>query len=325
MRILFFIVIAQLIACTPSQPSEAPSKVQEAAPVAVPATPLAVEAEPVADVALAPMSDTNAPKPAAAAKTASRPAADVVLTPSQTATAPAAQPKIAIEEVGFDDMAVEAPVSVPDHGLWNDLLTEHVSATGRVDYTALKASEASVDAYLATLQQYPPTRTWSKNEIMAYWINAYNAFTVKLILKNHPTTSIKNIDGGNPWDTKWIKLAGSTYSLNQIENDILRRQYGDARIHFAVNCAAKSCPPLHNRAFTAKNLNATLSQLTRKFINNPAFNTLGAKELRLSRIFDWYQSDFGNLIGFLSQYTDVPIAEDATIQYNEYEWILNGK
>lgn len=324
MRILFFLALVQLWACSAQQTTDA-----DTAAAAAPTTSVAAPTENAA-TASAPQSSTAAPAPSAvaappAATPPKTPQTDVVLKPQPTAAQPAAAPKIAVEE-----LAPEAPVratatsDVPDHGLWNDLLTAHVSATGRVDYRTLKAAEGRVDEYLATLKAYPPKPSWSRNETMAYWINAYNAFTVKLILKNYPTTSIKRIDGGNPWDTKWIALAGSTYSLNQIENDILRRQYGDARIHFAVNCAALSCPPLHNRAFTAKNLNTTLAQLTRKFINNKAFNQLGEREVRVSPIFDWYKSDFGNLIGFLAQHSDVPIAEDAAIQYNEYDWGLNG-
>ncbi len=322
MRTLFLLALVQLWACS-AQPAA------DADAVAVTPTPATEVAAPADNNAKAQAADpVAAPQPTAAPTAAAptqTPRPDVVLKPQSTAAKPATPTKMTVEEVVPEAPApVNATSDVPDHGLWNDLLTTHVSATGRVDYRALKAAEGRVDEYLATLKQYPPKPSWSRNETMAYWINAYNAFTVRLILKNYPTTSIKRIDGGNPWDTKWIALAGGTYSLNQIENDILRRQYGDARIHFAVNCAALSCPPLHNRAFTAKNLNTTLAQLTRKFINNKAFNQLGEREVRVSPIFDWYKSDFGNLIGFLAQYTDAPIAEDANIQYNEYDWGLNG-
>lgn len=323
MRILFFLALVQLWACSAQQPTDTDSA------AATPTTEVAVPAENAA-TASAPASPTAAPVPSAVApspvaETAKTARPDVVLTPQPAVAKSAATPKIAVEELATGASAPATATSdVPDHGLWNDLLAAHVGTTGRVDYRALKAEENRVDDYLATLKQYAPKPSWSRNETMAYWINAYNAFTVKLILKNYPTTSIKRIDGGNPWDTKWIPLAGGMYSLNQIENDILRRQYGDARIHFAVNCAALSCPPLHNRAFTAKNLNTTLAQLTRRFINDKTFNQLGEREVRVSQIFDWYKSDFGNLIGFLAQYSEVPIAEDAAVQYNEYDWGLNG-
>lgn len=212
----------------------------------------------------------------------------------------------------------------PDHSAWNALLQQYVSATGQVNYSAWRSNTAPLEAYLADLAQWPPKGDWVRAEQMAYWINAYNAFTVKLILDN-PTSSIQNLHGGKPWDVKWIRLGDRTYSLNEIENDILRPRYKDARIHFAVNCAAKSCPPLANRAFTAENLSRMLDQLTRNFINNSAFNTFAGGEARLSKIFDWYSSDFGDLRAFLSRYLPEPLGADANINFNEYDWALNGR
>ena len=158
---------------------------------------------------------------------------------------------------------------------------------------------------------------------MAYWINAYNAFTVKLILKNYPISSITKLDSGKPWDVKWIKLGEKTYSLNNIEHDILRPTYKDARIHFAVNCAAKSCPPLLNKAWTANNLNATLDKQTKTFINNATFNEIGADVVKLSKIFEWYKVDFGDLIEYINKYSTVKVNQDATIEFVDYNWALN--
>ena len=87
---------------------------------------------------------------------------------------------------------------------------------------------------------------------MAYWINVYNAFTIKMIVDNYPVSSITKLHGGKPWDVKWIELGEKKYSLNEIEHNILRPQFKDARIHFAVNCAAQSCPPILNKAWTEK-------------------------------------------------------------------------
>lgn len=213
----------------------------------------------------------------------------------------------------------------PEHTAWDELLRNNVSSSGQVNYRSLKSNVAALDAYLEELAQYPPQSDWSKNEIMAYWINAYNAYTVKLIINNYPVSSIKDIDGGNPWGTKWIKIGGKTYSLNQIENDILRARYGDARIHFAVNCAAASCPPLYNRAFTANNLNSNLQRLTRKFINNSSYNTLSAEKIEISKIFEWYAADFGSVKDYINGYTDTTIGDNTTVVYKEYDWGLNGK
>jgi hypothetical protein len=159
---------------------------------------------------------------------------------------------------------------------------------------------------------------------MAYWINAYNAFTVKLIIDNWPVSSIRDIHNGDPWNVKWIELEGKKYSLNQIENDILRPRYGDARIHFAVNCAAKSCPPLLNRAFTSEQLNAQLDQQARSFINSTQYNSISPQSIQVSKIFDWYAADFGNLIDYLNQYSNTTIRSGAKVSFLEYDWGLNN-
>jgi len=194
-----------------------------------------------------------------------------------------------------------------------------------VNYSGLRQKGTELQAYLDDLAANPPQSDWPGKAAKAYWINAYNAFTIKLILNNYPVKSIMDIDGGKPWDTKWIKLGGKTYSLNQIEHDILRPTYGDARIHFAVNCAAKSCPPIHNRAFTEANVNTTLARLTRTFINNSQYNTVSADAAEVSKIFEWYAVDFGDLRTYLNKYAATPIAEGVTPGFKEYDWALNGR
>jgi hypothetical protein len=122
---------------------------------------------------------------------------------------------------------------------------------------------------------------------------------------------------------KRIKLANKKYSLNKIENEILRPQFKDPRIHFAVNCAAKSCPPLYNHAYTAENLETTLEARTKTFINNTKYNTLTSKSVKISRIFEWYSADFGNIQAFLNKYSNKKINSEASVEYNEYNWDLN--
>ena len=212
----------------------------------------------------------------------------------------------------------------PNHQLWNALLQQYVSANGRVNYKGLVSDKSQLQAYLDELAAHPADKSWSREEQLAYWINAYNAFTVKLILDNYPAASIRDIHSGNPWDVQWIKLGGKTFSLNNIENDIIRKQFSEPRIHFAVNCAANSCPPLLNKAWTAEKLETYLSQQARSFINDPRFNKLNPKSVQLSKIFEWYAGDFGNIIVFLNQYAQTPIEANAKISYLEYDWGLNG-
>ena len=218
---------------------------------------------------------------------------------------------------------IEKFVGFPNHSMLDGLLKKHVSASGSVNYNGLKEDEATLDRYLAMLEATPPGTTWNRNQELAYWINAYNAYTIKLILKNYPLKSITNLNGGKPWDVKWINLDGKSLSLNNIENDIIRPKYKEPRIHFAVNCAAKSCPPLLNGAYKAKTLDAQLESQTKKFINNPAFNKLDKNAIIVSKIFDWYGEDFGDIASFIMVYADKTVKPSAKVTYMEYDWNLN--
>ena len=212
----------------------------------------------------------------------------------------------------------------PSHEVWDQLLRSHVSEDGRVDYQALRGKKQQLATYLQILADNPVEDGWSRNEKMAYWINAYNAFTVKLILDHYPVNSIMDIKGGKPWDWKWIELGEKTYSLNEIEHQIIRPQFKDARIHFAVNCAARSCPPLLNRAWTATQLDGWLDQQAIKFINDTKYNRVSADGAKISKIFEWYAEDFGTSINdYLNKYSKIKINSGAAVTYLEYNWELN--
>jgi hypothetical protein len=209
-----------------------------------------------------------------------------------------------------------------DHSKLDKLLKKYVSTNGKVDYKGLKKDKATLDAYTVELAKQIPDKQWSNNASLAYWINAYNAFTLKLIVDNYPVTSITKLYGGKPWDVKWIELAGKKYSLNNIENDIIRPTFKDARIHFAVNCAAVSCPPLSNIAFTEANINSLLTARTTAFLNSSA-NEISASKIKISKIFDWYKADFGVLTSFINKYSKTKANANAVIEFKEYDWSLN--
>ena len=139
-----------------------------------------------------------------------------------------------------------APVTAPaiqlelSHQPFDAILQQYVSEDGKVDYKGLKADKESLYTYCQSLSDMPVQEDWSREAKMAYWINAYNAFTLKLIVDNYPTKTIMNFDGGKTWDVRRIKIGNKKYSLNNIENDILRPTFKDPRIHFAVNCAARA-------------------------------------------------------------------------------------
>ncbi len=213
--------------------------------------------------------------------------------------------------------------SAIDHGIWDALLQKHVSTSGDVDYKGFKNDEKELDKYLVQLAKKVPTKSDSKNATLAYWINAYNAFTVKLILENYPLKSIKDIK--DPWGKKFIDLEGKKYSLEGIENEILRKM-SEPRIHFAINCASESCPNLSNKAYTDSALDKQLDNAASSFINDKSKETITASKVEVSKIFDWFSDDFkqnGSVIEYLNKYSKTKIDKNAKISYKEYDWDLN--
>lgn len=206
---------------------------------------------------------------------------------------------------------------------YDAFLQKYVAKNGNVNYKAIKANQVGLDSVVREFQAVSLQKSWSKNEQLAYWLNAYNVFTLQLIVSKYPLQKITDLDGGKTWDVKRIELGSKKYSLNEIENEIIRPQFKDPRIHFALNCAARSCPPLYNRAFTAKNVQTALEQRTRQFVRSSA-NDLAEQKIKISKIFDWYKSDFGDLTAFLNKYGTVKIATGAAVEYVEYDWKLNG-
>jgi hypothetical protein len=132
-----------------------------------------------------------------------------------------------------------------------------------------------------------------------------------------------DLNNGKPWDVKWIKLDQRTLSLNNIENDIIRPKFNEPRIHFAVNCAAKSCPPLLNKAWTDSNLNTYFERQTKSFINNSNYNSITSNNVEVSKIFDWYGKDFGDLRNYLNKYSNTQITSGTSINFKSYNWDLN--
>lgn len=217
-------------------------------------------------------------------------------------------------------------VSSFSHEQWDALLKKYVSPDGNVDYKGMKADEPRLKSYLDQLAKNVPDASWSTNQEMAYWINAYNAFTIALILQHYPVKSIRDINNSKPWDEPFITLGEKKYSLNNIEHDVLRKKFRDPRIHAAINCASKSCPRMLNAAFTAETLEAQLTAMMKSFVNDASRNHLSPDKIEVSEIFNWYKGDFtgnGTLIDFLNTYSSVRIAANAQISYLNYDWSLN--
>ena len=217
------------------------------------------------------------------------------------------------------------------HEAWTALLDAHVSESGQVNYAGFVQDSVALNAYLDRLATHHPNDSWTSNQKKAYWINAYNAFTVQLIVRNYPVESIKELGGSiykvnTPWDLRFIHIEGKTYDLNNIEHDILRKDWADPRIHFAINCASVSCPKLHHAAYEAGTLDKQLEEAARAFINDPSRNVLSADAAQVSRIFKWFNGDFTGdmtLVAFINRYANTPLTADAEFSYLEYDWGLN--
>ena len=223
-----------------------------------------------------------------------------------------------------------------NHELWDVLLHKNVDADGNVNYKGFTNDSLKLNAYLDTLASHPPdANAWSTEEQLTYWINAYNAFTVQLILKHYPLKSIKDIGSAiqvpfvnSPWDIKFIDIGGMLLDLNNIEHDILRKKFNEPRIHFAINCASFSCPKLRAEAYLTERLEGQLQEQAAAFINDPKRNKIGHDHIEVSKIFNWFSGDFtknGSLIDFLNQYSKVKINKGAKVDYIDYDWTLNER
>lgn len=227
----------------------------------------------------------------------------------------------------------KAKTPVASHEKWDMLLKKHVKPNGLADYKGFLADSVQLHQYLQHLSTNPPSASAAAPEQLAYWINAYNAYTIILILRHYPVKSINEIgpklrvpQGKSVWDVAFIPIAGKSYSLNDIEHQILRKKFNEPRIHFAVNCASISCPNLRAEAFTAAKLEQQLAEQARLFVNDLSKNKITKDQAQLSAIFQWFQEDFTKgqtLNQFLNQYAKAPLTPKAVISYLEYDWGLN--
>ena len=221
-----------------------------------------------------------------------------------------------------------------DNRLFARLLKQYVD-DGVVDYKGFKAAEADLDRYLDLLAAVDPAQLTSEDRF-AFYVNAYNAWTIKLILNHYPgIESIKEAGSffRSPWKKDFVRLEGRKMTLDEIEHDTLRAQYKDPRIHFAVNCASKGCPPLYGEPFEGRTLEDQLNDVTRRFINDPARYRLEGGTLFVSKIFDWYGGDFNDdPASFFKQFADGDLkarleqqSARLKVDYLDYDWSLNGR
>ncbi|MCF8143407.1 MAG: DUF547 domain-containing protein [Deltaproteobacteria bacterium] len=221
-----------------------------------------------------------------------------------------------------------------DNTPYAELLDKYVK-NGVADYQGFKNEEGKLDRYLKILEETDPKKL-PRNEQFAFYINAYNAWTIKLILSAYPDIkSIKDLGSlfKSPWKKKIARIDGDVMTLDNIEHDILRPRFKDPRIHFAVNCASKGCPPLRSEPYRGDRLDRQLTQMTEAFINTPKYNRIQKNTLYVSSIFKWYSEDFNDdIVGFFRQYAQGKLREEIkqhegkiNVRYLDYDWSLNGK
>lgn len=212
-----------------------------------------------------------------------------------------------------------------DYKKTNTFLGKYVSEKGNVNYDKIKTNKVELDAVIKQFEDKQPTDKWSKNEKLAYYINAYNVYTLKVVIDNYPTKSIKDID--NAWDKKIVQSGKSKISLSDVEHKILRKM-NEPRIHFAINCASFSCPNLLNEAYLPQTLDKQLEAVTKSFINDKTKNTMAVNEIKISEIFNWFGGDFKtkntSVIDFINIYSTIKIDKKAKIKYLDYNWSLNN-
>ena len=221
-----------------------------------------------------------------------------------------------------------------DNTIYAGLLEKYVVGN-RVNYDGLQKEEGMLDQYLALLSAADPDAL-TRNHEFAFYINAYNAFTLKLILTRYPDiNSIKEIGSffSNAWSKEFIPLKGRTVSLDYIEHQVLRQKFKDPRVHFAINCAARGCPPLYNRPFEGDRLEVQLTERTRAFINTPHANFVKGDTLYLSKLFSWFEEDFNdNPLYFVRQYAGERLLKEIEaagpgikVSFLDYDWALNRR
>jgi hypothetical protein len=232
-----------------------------------------------------------------------------------------------------------------EHALWTDVVKEHVRGD-RFDYQGLIEDRGKLDRYLQALHAVTPAELegWKREQQMAFWINVYNAHIVHLVASNYPLENIKDLGGlfSPVWKKEFIAMGafdpdgkGEKLSLDEVEHEILRKRYPDARVHAAVNCASVSCPPLRAEAYVGERLQEQLDEMTRAWLADPSRNRFEPEKgrARVSAVFKWFREDFerdgGSLRKWLAKYAPPEAAEwletakKVDIDHLDYDWSLN--
>jgi hypothetical protein len=222
-----------------------------------------------------------------------------------------------------------------DHEVFDGLLAKYVDEEGLVDYEGLQGEEAKLDAYLKAIAE-APYEAMGRSEKLALLINAYNAFTLKLILNYYPLASIKDIPADERWEAARWRVGEHTWSLNELEHEQIRPNFKEPRIHFALVCAAVGCPPLRNKAYVASRLEEQLEKQTLYVHNHDRWFRFNPDEnmASLTPLYKWYRGDFeqvaNSVLGYAARYAPelketLEAGKKPSIRWLDYDWSLNSQ
>ena len=236
-------------------------------------------------------------------------------------------------------LALALPLHAQDYSQWNRLLSTYYNPAHGLDYKALKARDAAALQSLKAQLSRVNVASLDRKSQLAYWINVYNVNTVATIVENYPVASIRDISTDpfirlNVFKKERIPFGNAKLSLDQVENEKIREGFHDPRIHFAINCAAKSCPPIRPEAYVGAKLDAQLDDQARKFLSSARFERVGGTlTIHITKIMDWFSDDFekwgGGKRAFLRKYVAadkqrlIDQAKDIDFEYDDYDWALN--
>lgn len=217
------------------------------------------------------------------------------------------------------------------HAQFDKVLQTYVDANGDVDYAGLSRDTGDLDQYITALDSAPFDQL-GRDDKLALLINAYNAFTLRLILDHYPLRSIRDIPAAKRWDAVRWNIAGHTYSLSQIEHEEIRGKFREPRIHFAVNCASVGCPPLRRESYVADRLDEQLDEQMRHTHTRDRWLRLDManKTVYLTKLYDWYGGDFtqvsDSVLAYVAGYNDrLKAAGPVKVQWLDYDWSLNAQ
>lgn len=213
-----------------------------------------------------------------------------------------------------------------NYKFYEDFLIKYVSEEGYVDYDKIYENQVDLKKTLERFEEIVTSDSWSKNQKLSHWINVYNVYSIKLIVDNYPINSIQDIN--QSFELRFIPVDKQLVSLNYIEKEILSKTL-DERIHFAINCASISCPNINRQAFYGDIIDSQLETAAYAFINDTSKNDINKREVKLSKIFDWFSADFlknnSSIIEYVNKYSETKIKDTATIEYLKYNWSINSQ